>query len=88
METDQEVIERFEEEFYGHHLNDSRREIKDFIIETLHQRDGALLEILEENRNETLWGDEDSNEVMSISIDAFIEAVKNDLKQRLTNKDT
>jgi len=33
---------------------------------------------LEENRKETLWGDEDSNQVMNLSIDAFIEAVKDD----------
>jgi len=33
---------------------------------------------LEENRGETLWGDNDSNQVMNLSIDSFIEAVKDD----------
>lgn len=38
-----------------------------------------LVEILEDNRNETLWGNDESNETMKISIDNYIEAVKLDL---------
>ncbi len=35
-----------------------------------------FVEILEDNRGETLWGDEDSNEIMNVSIDQFIVVVK------------
>jgi hypothetical protein len=39
-----------------------------------------VIEILDNNRSESLWGDEDSNEIMKISIDNFINAVETDLK--------
>ena len=44
----------------------------------------TIFKILEDNRNETLWGDEDSNEVMKVSIDSYIEAVKTEIKKFLS----
>ena len=40
-----------------------------------------IKQILENNRNETLWGDSDSNEVMQQSIQNFIVAVEDDIKE-------
>lgn len=40
------------------------------------------IEILENNRNETLWGDEESNEVAKKTIDEFIIAVKDELNTK------
>lgn len=44
------------------------------------------LQTLEDNRNETLWGDDDSNEIMKESIDAFIKAVKSDIETPITQQ--
>lgn len=54
-------------------------DVRDFIRREREEDRRNFLKILEENRNETLWGDEDSNEVMRVSIDNFIVAVKDDL---------
>ena len=41
-----------------------------------------IVEILENNRNETLWGDEESNEVAKKTIDQFIVVVKDELNTK------
>jgi hypothetical protein len=50
-------------------------------IERMKLQEARFLQILEDNRGETLWGEEDSNEVMKESIENFIVAVKSDLSQ-------
>ena len=48
-----------------------------------------VVEILENNRGETKWGDANSNEVMKESINNYIIAVKDDLSSldKLTDKE-
>ncbi len=55
------------------------KEIEASLLQMKKEGIAEFKQILEDNRGETLFGDEDSNEVMKTSIDAFIEAVKRDL---------
>lgn len=61
---------------YNQALSNTQEILPSIIQEVEEGRDKEFAEILEINRNETLWGDKDSNEVMKESIDNFIIAVK------------
>lgn len=85
--THEEIIKRFRLEFWklsGDSAAELDRKQDDYIENMLTTYRAQVLEevrqVHQNNRNETLWGDNDSNEVMKISINNFIEAVEKELK--------
>lgn len=80
--TNEELVEEMVRDFTKIQPR-SKSEVRERINNLLAAKDAAweerVIEVLENNRNETLWGDEASNEVMWESINAFIIAVKDEL---------
>ena len=62
---------------------DTERHFKDFTESVILDCEKHLTEkmhgVLENNKNETLWESKEDNEVMRLSIEAYIVAVKQDL---------
>ena len=63
----------------------SKSEVRQRIQQALAEERERVVGILENNRGETKWGDADSNEVMTESINSYIIAVKDDLSSLDTN---
>lgn len=99
---EQKAVKEIVEEFGNHLYNGYDVYAKDHLRQTLkaeRQKQAELVkaerervcdiyeEALSNNINETLWGDEDSNEVMKQSIDAFIAAVDVEVTKALTQPD-
>ena len=89
------IIERFAPNWYGHLVDsdenmgeDFRNKIRDTLT-TLTQkyeeekaaRERRFIEILENNRRETLYGEDADNELADDAINNFIIAVKDDLSK-------
>lgn len=86
----EEVVESiFDTEYIGGKQPNLNKEYVTKALKTLH---ATILreveEVLEQNVNETLWGDDNSNEVMKVSIQNYKEAVINQLKALESNNDT
>ena len=80
MKTPREVAESWTEDTEITLRSDIRIAITTDRKETLE----AVLEIVENNRRETMWGDTTSQEISDSGIDDFIKVVKEKLTELLT----
>ena len=80
MKTPREVAESWTEDTEITLRSDIRIAITTDRKETLE----AVLEIVENNRRETMWGDTTSQEISDSGIDDFIKVVKEKLTKLLT----
>lgn len=54
--------------------------LKNLIKQIISERDKEFIELLEDNRKETMWADKEDQEVSDQGIDNFIEAIKRKLQ--------